>query len=161
MFKVKAMLVIVAGMLLLLGMSVLSAAASELTWRNDVAPIVEAKCAMCHGANAPEFNDWMLLGDEQRKTVAPRMDTYPHFMSYVVWPATGAMMRRLDDGSASGGKAGNMYQYLGDSDEERAKNLQTIKSWLGDGAWNLNRFNARGDTPGITKEQLGKIKAKY
>ncbi len=41
------------------------------------------------------------------------------------------------------------------------KNLQTIKTWLGDGAWNLNRFGARGDTPGITKEQLAKIKAPY
>jgi len=36
-----------------------------------------------------------------------------------------------------------------------------VKDWLGAGAWNLNRWNARGDVPGITKEQLEKIKAKY
>jgi hypothetical protein len=138
-----------------------SALAQDVTWRKDVGPIVAARCAMCHGASAPEFNDWMLLGDDKRKTVASRMDTYPHFRSYVVWPATGAMMRRLDDGKAAGGKPGNMYQYLGGTDEERAKNLQTIKVWLGEGAWNLNRWNARGDTPGVTKEQLGQIKAKY
>ena len=120
-----------------------------------------AKCGGCHGASAPEFNDWMLLGDDKRKTVASRMDTYPHFMSYVVWPATGALQRRLDDGTSTGGKPGNMYQFLGGSDEERAKNLKLIKNWLGDGAWNLNRFKARGDVPGITKEQLEKIKAKY
>jgi hypothetical protein len=140
-----------------------SALAQDVTWRKDVGPIVAARCAMCHGANAPEFNDWMLLGDDKRKTVAPRMDTYPHFMSYVLWPATGAMMRRLDDGKSAGagGKPGNMYQYLGGSDEERAKNLQTIRAWLGDGAWNLNRWNARGDVPGVTKEQLSAIKAKY
>jgi hypothetical protein len=135
--------------------------AQELTWRNDVGPMIAARCGTCHGASAPEYNDWMLLGDDKRKTVASRMDTYPHFMSYVVWPATGAMQRRLDDGKAAGGKPGNMYQFLGSSDEERAKNLKVLKDWLGDGAWNLNRFKARGDVPGITKDQLEKIKAKY
>ena len=54
-----------------------------------------------------------------------------------------------------------MYQYLGTSDEERAKNLKTIKDWLGDGAWNLNRWTKRGEVPGITKEQLEKVKATY
>ena len=58
-------------------------------------------------------------------------------------------------------RSGNMYQFLGASDEERAKNLKMLKDWLGDGAWNLNRFKARGDVPGITKEQLEKIQAKY
>lgn len=147
-------------LLLLTGITT-TAFAQEVTWRKDVGPMVAARCGACHGANAPEFNDWMLLGDEKRKTVAPRMDTYPHFMSYVVWPATGAMMRRLDDGKAAGGKPGNMYQFLGSSDTERAANLKTIKDWLGDGAWNLNRWEARKETPGITKEQLDKIKAKY
>ena len=137
------------------------AAAADATWQKDVGPLIAAKCGACHGANAPEYNDWMQLGDEKRSKVAPRMDTYPHFMSYVVWPATGAMMRRLDDGKAAGGKPGNMYVFLGASDEERAKNLATIKAWLGDGAWNLNRFKERKDDPGVTKEQLEKIKAKY
>ena len=138
-----------------------AAGAQDVTWSKDVGPIVAAKCGACHGANAPEFNDWMAMGDEKRAKVAPRMDTYPHFMSYVVWPATGAMMRRLDDGKASGGKPGNMYAFLGANDEERAKNLATIKAWLGEGAWNTNRWNARKEVPGVTKEQLEKIKAKY
>ena len=44
-------------------------------------------------------------------------------------------MRRLDDGKgAPGGKPGNMFEFLGGTSEERAKNLQTIKAWLGDGA---------------------------
>ena len=135
--------------------------ADDVTWRKDVGPLIAAKCGACHGAKAPEFNDWMLLGDEKRKSVAPRMDTYPTFMSYVVWPATGAMMRRLDDGAASGGKPGNMYRFLGANDEERAKNFAMVKTWLGDGAWYLNRLKARGDTPGVTKEQLEKVKAPY
>jgi hypothetical protein len=89
------------------------------------------------------------------------MDTYTTFMNYVVWPATGAMQRRLDDGANAGGKPGNMYKYLGETDAERAKNLATIKAWLGEGAWNLNRFKARESVPGITKEQLEKVKAPY
>jgi hypothetical protein len=137
------------------------AIAQELTWRKDIAPIVAEKCVMCHGPNAPEYNDWMLLSEDKRANVASRMDTYPNFMSYVLWPATGAMMRRLDDGKAGVGKPGNMYKFLGGTDEERAKNLKTIQAWLGDGAWNLNRWKARGDVPGITKEQMEKVKAKY
>jgi hypothetical protein len=154
MLKTKVAFLVLAGF-------AASATANELTWRKDIGPMVAAKCGACHGATAPEFNDWMLLGDDKRKTVAPRIDTYPNFMTYVVWPGTGAMMRRLDDGKAAGGKPGNMYQYLGTSDEERAKNLKTIKDWLGDGAWNLNRWTKRGDDTGITKEQLDKVKAKY
>jgi hypothetical protein len=139
----------------------MSAGAQELTWRNDIAPIVKKGCAECHGADAPEFGDWMLLTDAKRKKEGPRMDSYTTFMNYVVWPATGAVMRRLDDGASSGGKPGNMYKYLGESEAERAKNFKTIKDWLGDGAWNLNRFEARGNVTGVTKEQLEKVKAKY
>ena len=147
--------------LLLLAACAVSATAQEVTWRKDVGPMIAAKCGACHGANTPEYNDWMQLGEDKRKTVGPRIESYPTFMTYVVWPGTGAMMRRLDDGKAAGGKPGNMYQYLGATDEERAKNLQMVKTWLGDGAWNLNRWKARGDVPGVTKEQLEKVQAKY
>jgi hypothetical protein len=54
-----------------------------------------------------------------------------------------------------------MYTKLGENDAERAKNLALIKAWLGDGGWNLNRFNKKGDVPGVTKEQLEKLKLKY
>jgi hypothetical protein len=137
-----------------------SASAQDVTWRKDVQPIVAAKCAGCHGASQPEFAEWMVLREKQ-KNLAPRMDTYAHFTNYVVWPATGAMMRRLDDGKAAGGKPGNMYAFLGGDDAERAANLKTIKAWLGEGAWNLNRWEKRGNTAGISKDLLDKIKAKY
>jgi hypothetical protein len=147
--------------LLLIAGASTSALGQEVTWRSEIGPMVSAKCGACHGASAPEYNDWMLLGDEKRKTVAPRLDTYPTFMSHVIWPGTGAVMRRLDDGKAAGGKPGNMYQNLGSNDEERAKNLKQVKDWIGASAWNLNRWNASGDVPGITKAQMEKIKAKY
>lgn len=135
--------------------------ANEFTWRKDIQPIIAAKCAGCHGAKQPEFAEWMVQR-EQNKNLSPRMDTYAHFMNYVVWPATGATMRRLDDGKgSSGGKPGNMYFFLGADDAERAANLTKIKTWLGEGAWNLNRWEKRGGTPGITKDQLDRIKAKY
>lgn len=138
-----------------------SASAQDLTWRKDIQPIVTARCAGCHGAGQPAFADWEVQRVKD-KNLAPRMDNYTDFMNYVVWPATGAIMRRLDDGKdAAGGKPGNMYTFLGADDAERAKNLQTLKAWLGEGAWNLNRWQKRGDTPAITKEQLDRIKAKY
>ncbi len=136
--------------------------AQDLTWQKDIGPMIKAQCGECHGADAPEYNDWLVLREKDKK-LGSRMDTYPHFMTYVVWPATGAMQRRLDDGKspAAGGKPGNMYKHLGETDAERTANLAKIKAWLGDGAWNLNRWGARGDVPGITKEQLDKVKAKY
>lgn len=140
-----------------------TAEAQDLTWRKEIQPIVQAKCNACHGPNTPIYEEWNL--DRERLTkqeIGPRMDGYAHFMRHVVWPATGSMMRRLDDGkTAAGGKPGNMYLYLGATDAEREKNLQTIKVWLGEGAWNLNRWSARDTLPGITKEQLDRIKAKY
>ena len=137
--------------------------ADELTWRKDIQPIVQANCAACHGADAPIFEDWEHDRDRWAKqNTGPRMDTYAYFMRHVVWPATGSVMRRLDDGKGSpDGKPGNMHQFLGATGEERARNLQTIKSWLGEGAWNLNRWKARGNVSPISKEQLDKIKAQY
>ena len=140
-----------------------TADAQDLTWRKDIHPIVQANCSACHGSNAPVYEDWNLDRDKWTKqSIGPRMDTYPDFMRHVVWPATGAVMRRLDDGKAAAdGKPGNMFNFLGSTDAERTKNLQTIKAWLGDGAWNLNRWSTRGNVSGITKEQLDKIKANY
>lgn len=147
--------------LLYSGFVAVSAGAQELTWRKDIQPIIAAKCAGCHGGNKPEFAEWMVQR-EKDKGLSPRMDTYAHFMNYVVWPATGAIMRRLDDGKgADGGKPGNMHMFLGADDAERAANLGKIKAWLGEGAWNLNRWEARGNVPGIAKDQIDRIKAKY
>jgi hypothetical protein len=152
--KVAVILVFVSGI-------ITSAGAQEVTWRKDIQPVIAAKCAACHGANQPGFAEWNVQRVND-KNLAPRLDTYAYFMNHVVWPETGAIMRRLDDGKgASGGKPGNMYAYLGSDDAERAKNLQTIKAWLGDGAWNLNRWEKRGDTPAVSKEQLDKVRAKF
>lgn len=138
--------------------------AQDVTYTKDIKPLFDAKCAVCHGAASPYFGDF----DKDPKKFAaamkgPRMDSYSDLIFFTGWPDTGALMRRLDDGKSplAGGKAGNMYQFLGGTDEERQNNLRTFKAWVGPEGWVLNRFKARGDVPGITREQLEKIQVKY
>ena len=136
--------------------------AQDATYRKDIKPLVEAKCAGCHGATAPTLAEFQL--DQKKYTAAmkgPRIDAYADLVNLVGWPDTGAIMRRLDDGKNAGGKPGNMYQYLGATDEERQKNLQTFKSWVGPEGWILKRWEARGNVPAISREELEKIRVKY
>lgn len=138
--------------------------AAEATYTKDIKPLFEAKCVGCHGAASP----YLPVFDKDPKKFAaamqgPRMDSYSDLIYFIGWPDTGAIMRRLDDGKSAlaGGKPGNMYQYLGGTDEERQKNLQTFKDWVGPEGWILNRFKERGKVPGISKEQLEKIRVEY
>jgi len=137
--------------------------ASDVTYRTDIAPIVKKQCLECHGADAPPLA--LFKTDEEKykkEKLGPRIDTYADLTTLIVWPDTGAFMRRLDDGSSTPDKKpGNMYKYLGETDAERQANLVIFKAWLGDGAWNLNRWAKRGDVPAITKEQLDLLKLKY
>lgn len=140
------------------------ASAQDATYRKDIKPLVDARCVGCHGPASPTLAEFAL--DQKKYTAAmkgPRIDTYADLVALVGWPDTGAIMRRLDDGKGThaGGKPGNMYQYLGSSEEERQKNLGLFKAWVGPDGWALNRFKARGSVPGITKEQLEKIQVKY
>ena len=140
-----------------------SAWAQDVTYRKHIAPLVAQKCAGCHGTGSPYLGEFQ---EDQKKFAAamkgPRMDSYADLIMFVGWPDTGAIQRRLDDGkSAKDGKPGNMYAYLGASDEERAKNLALFKEWVGKDAWKLNRWKARGDVPAITKEDLDRIRVPY
>ena len=141
-----------------------SGLAAETTYTKDIKPLIEAKCAACHGAASPSLAEF--LKDDKKFAAAmkgPRFDSYADLVMLIGWPDTGAIMRRLDDGKSelAGGKPGNMYQYLGGTDEERQKNLQTFKDWVGPEGWVLNRFKARGKVPGVSKDQLEKILVKY
>ena len=137
--------------------------AQDVTYRKHIAPLFQQKCAGCHGASSPNLGEFM---EDQKKFAAafkgPRMDSYADLIMFVGWPDTGAIQRRLDDGkSAKDGKPGNMYAYLGGTDEERAKNLALFKEWVGKDAWKLNRWKARGEVPAISKEDLDRIKVPY
>ena len=132
------------------------AMADDVTYRKNIEPIVSSKCAGCHGQNAApehyafkaEKEKWLSKGQGMR------MDTYSHLVFYIAWPDTGALMRRLDDGkNTKDGKPGNMYQYLGSTEEERQQNLKLFKDWVGN--WTLKK---RKD---ITKEEMEGIKVIY
>ena len=127
----------------------------EVRYRSHIKSVFEARCSMCHGADSPEYREFK--EDKERYKAAmkgPRMDTYPHLIYFVGWPDTGALMRRLDDGtSTKSSKPGNMYQYLGDTDTERQQNLKLFKEWVG--YWALKRWKA------ITKEELDQIRVQY
>jgi hypothetical protein len=130
--------------------------ASTVNYREHIQPLLATRCGLCHGANAAPTihafdenpNAWLAQGKGMR------MDTYSHLVAYIVWPDTGALMRRLDDGkNTSDGKAGNMYIYLGTTEQERQHNLQLMKNWVGN--WNLKRWNE------ISKEEIDSLYLKY
>ncbi|ACB35252.1 cytochrome c family protein, putative [Leptothrix cholodnii SP-6] len=140
------------------------AVAADVTYRNDIRPLIKAQCDECHGDTAPTLAEFKLAEERYKKEkLGPRTDTYADLVQLISWPDTGALMRRLDDGSNTADKKpGNMYKHLGETEAERAKNLEIIKTWVGGpGAWNLNRWEKRGEVPAITKEQLDMLKVKY
>lgn len=140
-----------------------SSLAADVTYTKDIVPIFKEWCGECHGAQSPDLETFK-KNEKQfiKEKTGPRMSTYDELIAYIGWPDTGAVMRRLDDGkSVKDGKPGNMYRHLGSDETERQKNLATFKNWLGAGAWNLNRWTARGDVPAITKDQLDKLQLKY
>ena len=139
-----------------------NAVAAEPTYRKEIKPLFESKCLGCHGASSPTLGEFL---ENPKKFEAamkgPRLDTYADVIMLVGWPDTGAIMRRLDDGAGAGGKPGNMYQYLGTTEEERQKNLDTVKAWVGPEGWILKRWQARGSVPAISKEELDRIRVRY
>lgn len=127
----------------------------EVTYTRQIKPLFDARCAGCHGKETAEYPAFK---QEKEKWLAKgqgmRMDTYSHLVYFTAWPDTGALMRRLDDGkSLKDGKPGNMYQYLGATEEERQKNLGLFKEWVG--KWVVKKW------PEITKEEMNEIKVKY
>ncbi len=137
--------------------------ASDVTYRVNIAPLFKAQCAECHGDSAPTLADFNLDQEKFKKDkLGPRTSTYADLLQLVGWPDTGALMRRLDDGTSTADKKpGNMYKNLGETDAERAANFKLVKAWVGEEAWNLNRWAKRGEVPAITKEQLDKLQLKY
>lgn len=140
-----------------------SALAADVSYRKDIGPLWTTRCAACHGAQSPYLGDFEENEKKYKEEMkGPRMDSYAALIFFVGWPDTGAIMRRLDDGSNTANrKPGNMYQYLGGTEEERQANLKIFKAWVGEGAWILTRWDKKGDAPGVTKEQMNKLKLKY
>jgi hypothetical protein len=138
-----------------LAATISSTNAQETGWQKDIKPLFDKQCAACHSSKSPEYAQFKKEKDRLvAQGIGMKMDSYSLIISYVGWPQTGAMMRRLDDGSSKQDKKpGNMYQYLGNSEEERQKNLTIFKQWVG--SWNLKRWNE------VTKEELNQLKVAY
>jgi hypothetical protein len=140
-------------------------AQQDASYRKDIEPMMKKYCYECHSApDAPSMAEFKLDEEKWKKAkVGPRLDNYEHLVILVAYPSTGAIMRRMDDGTSqyADGKPGNMYKHLGETDAERKANLAILKAWVGEGGWNLNRMAARGSVPALTKEQFDKLKLKY
>ena len=147
----KELLSVVAALLVLSS----SAFAEEVKYTTHIKQLFEQKCEACHGNDAPEYADFT---KDKKKYAAifkgPKMAGYANLVSFTGWPDTGALMRRLDDGTnTKDKKPGNMYQYLGADETERQKNLKLFRDWVGN--WVLKRW------PDMTKEDLNGITVKY
>ena len=140
-----------------------SAAAADVTYRGEIRALVKAQCLECHGDKSPTLAEFELNEEKYKEDKSgPRFDTYADLIALVGWPDSGALMRRLDDGTNTADKKkGSMYKYLGETDAQRAANLAIMKAWVGEGAWNLKRWTKRDNVPAITKEELNLLKLKY
>jgi hypothetical protein len=119
-----------------------TASADEVTYRNDIRPLWQQKCMACHGENAPSLAEFDENKEKYKQmSLGPRMDSYANLVAFVGWPDTGALMRRLDDGTnTKDHKPGNMYENLGTDEAERQKNLALFKAWVGEGGWFLGKL---------------------
>ena len=119
--------------------SAFAAGNNAVTYEKGIKKIISANCLSCHGNDAPTMKEFKKDKNKYKKAMkGPRMNTYVNLMVMVNGSDTGALMRRLDDGkNTAKGKPGNMYGYLGGTDEEKAKNLEVIKKWIG--GWTLKR----------------------
>ena len=146
--------IIMAGLMVTVVM-ITGSFAEEISYTANIKSIFDQKCINCHGADAPEYKEFK---KDKKNYIelskGPRMDSYTYLLYFVGWPDTGALMRRLDDGkNTKNGKPGNMYVNLGDSEEERQKNLEVFKKWVGN--WSLKRWSV------TKKEEVEGMKVTY
>jgi len=111
----------------------------QVSYNDNIKPLMEQKCFACHGESSPSIEEFD--ADKKKYTSmmkGPRMTSYQDLVTFVNGDDAGAIMRRLDDGKYTpNGDPGNMYIYLGGSADERAKNLDLFKRWVGH--WTLKR----------------------
>lgn len=127
-------------------------AQADVTYENSIKKLIAERCAYCHAKGAPTMEEFKKDEDGfKKKAKGPRLESYQDVMVVVNGSDTGALMRRLDDGSSADGKVGNMHKYLGKTDPDRARNLATFKEWVGH--WTLKRKKD------MSEDELKKIKA--
>ncbi|MBM9535634.1 hypothetical protein [Desulfobulbus alkaliphilus] len=123
-----------------------------VTFQNDIRPLMEQHCFACHGEHAPLLEAFDADKEKyEALSQGPRMTTLEMVKEFVSGDDAGALMRRLDDGTnTQDGSPGNMFMYLGATDEERQENLAVFKQWVGH--WTLKRSHE------LTEEDLAQFK---
>jgi hypothetical protein len=132
-----------------------ASAGGNVTYIKDIKPIFDKKCAKCHGEKSPEHMEFVKdVQKYTKKKIGPKMDSYSHLVSFVIWPDAGSLARALDDGeNTEDGKPGKMYERLGKNNEERQKNLEIFKKWIGH--WSFSEWSD------IKKEDIARMKLAY
>lgn len=125
-------------------------AGERITYKN-IRAIMGKRCFFCHGSASPFIEEF---DQNKEKYVAdmkgPRMDSYETLIGFIKGEDAGAIMRRLDDGNNTANKKpGNMYIYLGETEEERKVNLEIFKAWIG--YWTLKKKKD------LTPDEISKI----
>ena len=138
---------LLAAIALFLGASMVYAVShgGGVTYEKDIQPLMENQCFACHGEHSPLLEEFD-ANKEQYEALSqgPRMTTYEMVMEFVKGDDAGALMRRLDDGTnTQDGAPGNMFTYLGATDEERKENLAVFKEWVG--YWTLKQSHELSD----------------
>lgn len=145
---------------------------AQVSYEKHIHPVWERHCSACHGERSPSLAEFDSNEEHYAQMmIGPRMASYTEMLQFVIWPDTGALMRRLDDGSqedasgrlsrkerrarkaAAAREPGNMYEYLGVDEAERQRNLKLFKAWVGSDAWNLEHWGK------WTKAELDHIQA--
>lgn len=123
----------------------------EVTYQDDIRPLMESQCFMCHGDHAPSLEEFDADQEKyENRNIGLRMTKYEEVKVFVTGDEAGAIMRRLDDGSnTDDGNPGNMYEYLGRTDKARQQNLSVFKGWVGH--WTLKHSDE------LTDEDINKF----
>ncbi|MFC1855455.1 cytochrome C [Thermodesulfobacteriota bacterium] len=106
---------------------------SNITYDKDIKKVMVQFCESCHGSDAPDSVEYHKNRDKYVAAgVSIRMDRYEYLMNFVNGDDFGALSSHLDDGkNREEMTPGSMYQYLGETEDKRQKNLQMFKDWLG------------------------------
>jgi hypothetical protein len=125
-----------------------------VTYEKDVKKVISGGCLSCHGGDSPTTEEYGKNKEGfKQKMKGPRMDTYENLMIFVNGKDTGALMRRLDDGkNTKDGKPGNMFKFLGKTEQERTIHFELVKKWIS--GWTLKRKAE------MTEDDLRAIKAR-
>lgn len=153
MLRVAIKILVISFFFIVMGGYSIAAEKGVVTYEKDIKKITSVKCIFCHGSDSPTIEEFDKDKEGfKKKMKGPRMETYQNLMIFVNGEDAGAVMRRLDDGkNTKDGKPGNMYQFLGNTDNERAKNFEVFKKWVGN--WTLKKKKE------LTEDELKTIKA--